>query len=301
MEISNREKEGLNWKDISEHFLAIAGFFQGIIDFCRLIIAKHFFLTLSLCAFFSLLSIGYLYNKSKIYEAQTTYVYGDLHPKIFGDMIEKLNALIQLKSTEKVARLLELSPSQVQNILKVSVSDTRGRPLTKNYTLGKEPIVIGVELSQPMAEDSLNTSITNYLNSNPFTAERLALKKSLWQDELKYSLQKIATIDSVLTRLYTQKQVAAIPSGGITIENSEGKNAYELLRFSKELLQRKNELENQLSHPDNVIPIDQFIVLPKARMNLGSILIYGLFGIILGYFLTLVMIFWRTIIIPRIR
>ena len=46
----------------------------------------------------------------------TTFVYGDLHPKIFGDMVDKLNALIQNDQIAQVAGLMNLAAGQAEKI-----------------------------------------------------------------------------------------------------------------------------------------------------------------------------------------
>ncbi len=295
------QSQALSWEDLRQHGISILKVFHGLISFFYdQVMRRHFPLATVFMAIAAAVSIGLLYQKSQTYEVNTTFVYGDLHPKIFGDMIGKLNAIINYGQIDRAAALTGLTSNQVQKVLKVEVADTRGRSLVKNYTLGKEPILITVQLSDYMSEDSLQEAVAFYLNNNPFTAERADLKKRLWQEELQYADQKIKTIDSLLNKLYSDKANSPIDQNRVTIENAEGKNAYELLSFSRELLQRKAELENQLANPDNVFAIDNFLILPREQFSPGSVIKHGITGAIVGFLLATLIVFWRKVILPQL-
>ncbi len=120
-------------------------------------------------------------------------------------------------------------------------------------------------------------------------------------EELEYVKRKLKTTDSILSKLYTDNPQGMPDDRRITIENSEGKNAYELLSFSRELVQRKKDIENSLALPENVIAIDNFILLPKARFTVGSALKYGGMGAFLGFLFALAIVFWREQLRPLVE
>ncbi len=293
MTTPNSTNDQLSWQDLQQHALWWVRLAADTVSFFWRVLWKHWFLSFSLIGLLTALQVFSLYQQSKSYEMTSTFVYGDLHPKIFGDMIAKVNILINNQEDEQVARLLHLKPSQVSSINAINVSDSRGKSLESNYTMHKEPMIITVKMRQPIPGDSLQLAINHYLNSNPFSAKRLEMKKRLLQEELEFINAKQITIDSVLKRLYETPVSSTTESGAVTIENSEGKNAYELLRFSRELVQRKTDIENSLVQAENVFAIDNFIVLPSARFGLGGIIKSLIIGGILGLFLAAAVVFWR--------
>lgn len=293
MTTPNSTNDQLSWQDLQQHALWWVKLAANTVSFFWRVLWKHWFLSFGFITLFTSLQLFSLYQQSKSYEMTSTFVYGDLHPKIFGDMIAKVNVLLNNQATEQVANLLQLESSQVKNISSIKVSDSRGKSLESNYTMHKEPMIITVKMQHPIPGDSLQLAINHYLNSNPFSAKRLAMKKRLLQEELEFINTKQVTIDSVLKRLYETPTSAAKESGAVTIENSEGKNAYELLSFSRELVQRKTDIENSLVQVENVFAIDNFIVLPSARFGLGGILKSLIIGGVLGLLLAAAIVFWR--------
>lgn len=298
MESDKNQQAYLSWSDLRQHALWWIGSLGRSFQFFLRVAFRHWKLSFSLMALFSLFFIGILSLKSRSYQMVTTYVYGELHPKIFGDMLEKLNMLLDFGQVEKASELLKLSPEQAAKIQSIKATDVKGKPLVKNYAFRKEPMVVTVNLSDTMDDDSLKQAISYYLNSNPFTAERLDLKIRLTREEIDFINFKLQTIDSVLTNLYARSDGAKIREGAVTIENSEGKNAYELLRISQEMLQQKGELESRLATPENVISIDNSLVLPKAQISLGALIKYGLAGGIAGFLLACIWVFWRNYLLP---
>lgn len=293
MTTPNSTNDQLSWQDLQKHALWWVKLAASTISFFWRVLWKHWLLSFSLIAIISGLQIFSLYQKAQSFEMTSTFVYGDLHPKIFGDMIAKVNALIDNQEKEQVANLLDLKPSQVGKISSIKVADSRGKSLESNFTMHKEPMIITVKMKQPIPGDSLQAAINHYLNSNPFSAKRLQMKKRLLEEELVFINTKQATIDSVLKRLYEDPGTPTTEAGAVTIENSEGKNAYELLRFSRELVQRKTDIENSLVQAENVFAIDNFIVLPSARFGLGGIIKGLIVGGMLGLFLAAAIVFWR--------
>ena len=289
----NTTNDQLSWQDLQQHALWWIRLAANTMSFFWRVLWKNWLLSFSLIGLFVALQLFNLHQRSKHYEMTSTFVYGDLHPKIFGDMIAKINALIQNQATQQVAGLLKLTPSQVDCIRSIKVSDSRGKSLASNFTMHKEPMIITIQMRKPISGDSLQLALNHYLNSNPFSAKRLSLKKRLLQEELGFIASKQTTIDSVLKRLYENPSGTNRESGAVTIENSEGKNAYELLRFSRELVQRKTDIENSLVQVENVFAIDNFIVLPSARFGLGSVITNGIKGGILGLLLAAAIVFWR--------
>ncbi len=255
------------------------------VGFCFRSFRRHTGLFLASMLVLEVLLLAFLYLQSRQYEAVTTFVYVDLHPKIFGDMTTKLNTLIVNDNTVKVAELMNLSEADAEKITRIKVTDSRGKPFHKNYSMRKEPMLIRIDLQEPMPEATLEEAVSYYYNSNPFTADRLELKKKLLQEELKYIERKLSTIDSILIKVYLQ------PEGlrsSITIEDSRMNDAYELLQFSRELIQRKSDIENGLINPENVFAIDKMILLPKARFTVAAVIKYSVVALFLGFVFGLV-------------
>lgn len=283
----------LTWQDLQNHALWWVRLVYNTACFFRDVLFKHWRTSLPLMLAGLLLSLALLRQRAGVYQMAATFVYGDLHPKIFGDMVAKLDALLNNGRADKAGGLMQLTEEQAKKIRKVEISDIKGKKLTTNYTFRKEPMIFTITLSAPISEDSLRQAITGYFNSNPFTADRLEMKKRQLREEMAFIEEKLQAVDSILAKLYAGGSLSASAQSTVTIENSEGKNAHELLSFSRELQQRKAEIERNLAIPENVIPIDNFILLPKARWDAGHVILYGISGIFAGFLLASAAAFWR--------
>lgn len=287
------QQDTLSWQDVQQHLLWWLRKGYSILSFLFKLIRRRPVLCLSAMVLFGLLFTGSLYLQSREYLVSTTFVYGDLHPKVFGDMVGKLNNLIINGDYGKVASLMHLSPPEAEKIKGVDVSDIKGRPLSTNFTMQKEPMQITLRLSGPMPEDTLYKAVAYYLNSNPFTASRLELRKRLLLEELDYINRRLPVIDSLLASFYSRRQASGSSSSNITIESAEGKTSYELLTFSRELLKRKGEVENLLINPENVFAIDNFLILPRVQLSAGNLLLRLLAGALAGYLLAALITLWQ--------
>jgi len=287
--------ELLTWNDLRDHLGWWGRQLRNLFGFFGRVLAKHWLVSWPLMGILAFLAVAGLFFRSQKYQLSTTYVYNELHPKIFGDIGDKLNALIQYDRHDKVAAMMSLREAQAEKITGIQITDNRGKPLSDNYALRREPMVVTLTMSEPIAEDTLREALTSFLNSTPFTADRLEHKKELLRNELAFVKQKIQTVDSVVTNLYAES--GRIPAdraqANVTIENATGKNAYELLSFSRELMKRKSQIENELFQPENVTPIDNFLVLPVARFNVGSVVKSSIAGAFIGFVLASLIVLVR--------
>jgi hypothetical protein len=199
-----KKKDELTWQDLQDHALWWVKLGYRSFRYLTTFWQRHFKLTVLSMGGFAVLMTGLLYLEAQQYQVTTTFVYTELHPKIFGDMADKLNATIKTESTQRVAELLHLSVEDAGKIKGVVVSDNRGKPLSNNYSTRKEPMLVTIKLAAPLPEDSLRQAISQYFNDNPFTADRLELKKRQLNEELAYIDVKLQTIDSILTTLYSR-------------------------------------------------------------------------------------------------
>lgn len=300
--MARQEKsDALTWEDLRRHALWWVGLFHRAFGFFAGVWRRHRWASLAGMSLGVTLLIGMLYLRAGEYRMTTTIVYGELHPKIFGDMVAKLNGLLKNQRQDKAAELMQLSREQVEKIRSVKITDIKGKTLVTNYTFRKEPLLLTIGLSAPIDEDTLRRAVLHYFNGNPFTADRLELKKRLLLEERDYIDRKLETIDSILSNLYIRRK-SGVRDGQstINIETSEEKNAYELLSFSRDLLHRKGEIENNLVNPENVIAIDNFLILPRERMSAGAIVKYGVAGAVMGFLAVSFLFFWAEVLRPQI-
>lgn len=290
MDAQKDRRDEITWSDLENHLLWWVGLFNRTLFFFWGLFKRHLWLYAIVLFLFAFLALSVLYSESQTYQVKTTFVYGDLHPKIFGDMMSKLNNLIKNKSWDKVAGLTHLPVSDAKKISSVKVYNSRGKAFANNYTLAKEPMIIEINLKDSIDEVQLESGIVKYLNDNPFTAERLDLKKRLFQEELEYINTKQKVIDTILVSFMDQEPKE---KSNITIDDSKAGDTYDLLKFSNDLVKRKTEVSNGLVNPENVFPIDNFIILPKARFSLGSILKFLIASQILGFFVVSASLIWR--------
>lgn len=290
MHRANSQNDQLSWSDLRDHLawwvLQIKNFFGFIWDSVK----KRPWRFRLLVALGAAFAVFQLFQKAQKYIVRCTYQYEELHPKVFGDMTSKLNALIRDESYNKLAGLLQLTPEEVEYIISIEVTDNRGKKLEQNYSLHREPMIVEIELTDPIEDKRLEKGITDYFNSNPFIASRLGPKIENLKKEKAYIQDNLKKIDTILANYYANR---ATPLSGITIENSQVEDAYDVLKFSRELIQREQEVDKQLVHPENMYAVDNFIVIPAARFSTGPIIGAAILGIAMGFLISLLWSAWE--------
>jgi hypothetical protein len=286
-----RNPNELEWADLGDHVLWWINGIRGGIRLAWNNFRKNFVLYLIFIVLGLATSLGYLYQKSQTYIGKTTYRYSELHPQIFGNMVDKLNGLISSKDFDEFSSRISLPLSQARKIMKIEVTNSRGRDFSRIHAVSQVDMTVTVELSDTMDAEVLGQAVTRYFNNNPYTAARLDLKKQILNNEMEYIDGRVAMIDSILLAFQQKKGPSvSIPA----IEDLGLADSYELLRFSKELIDRKSEISYHLLDPQNVISLDSMVILPEARFTPISAVLYGLVGIFVGVLIaTAISIFLR--------
>jgi hypothetical protein len=226
--------------------------------------------------------IGYgVHSLSKnTFYAQMTISYYELHNKIYGDMIAKLNSLVKNKNYDKVASLLDLTLEQCEKLKKIEAFNVRNEPLFEDLSYKKSPILISIKLKDEAIANDIQKAIITYLESNRFISSRKEMQTRNLKQELGYVKEKIRVIDDLLSK----PDLLNVKSQG----DDDVSTVADLLEKSKEMFQRKLDIESTLEIDKKIEVIDNAVVIQHPiygnvlkMILIGAITLIAIGGLII--------------------
>lgn len=229
------------------------------------------------------------YRKSKVYRASFTVVYEELVRKVYGDRLEKLNAILQ-SNPFKAAAYMGLDSAKVESLVEVGATNILGEPLSKDMNTDKIPFVVHIYAKDTTYIPEYQKAIVYFLeNGSSFLADKKKIKIQETDKELNF-------LDEQLNMLDTLKRQYSVASLQSSVKDEQGKvstgNIYEI---SYELYKKRQELIKKNEMPMNLYVIDDAIGSRKGGIsNTLAIEI----GIVLG---CMVYLFIAYILLPVVR
>lgn len=187
----------LSLQDFKQQLLQLRLFLNNLFRLAISYTKKYLILIAVLLVAFAILGY-YKYKESRVFEAKASFVYQELQKKTYGEMLDKLDYMIQSGSYNKVANALSLTPEQARSILAINAENIYGAKLSEDITESKKLFYVSVVSTQGQIFDSLQYTIERYLNSN-------VMVKELVGKQTKILLQKIAHTKEDLIRLDSLK------------------------------------------------------------------------------------------------
>ncbi len=233
----------------------------------------------------------YRYIKAgNTYEAAFTVAYEELVRKIYGDRLNKLNALVQQHDYTKTASYLGVSKAEAATIVSIEGKNILGEDLSKDMNTDKIPFVVKIEVKDSAKINLVQRGVLNFLETgNEFLANKSKVKNKEIDEEIAYIDAQLRVMDS-LKRKHLSERSENSASG-----NSAAPSSNTLFQFSYELYKKKQELLRKKEMPGMIQVVDDAIV---SRSDSGSLLMTLILGTIVSFFIYLVAIL---LIIPIIN
>ncbi len=226
------------------------------------------------------------------YKSSFTVAYDDLVRKIYGDRLEKINALITHGNYGKVSYLLGLPVNTAKTLVKVKGSNILGQDLTEDMNTDRIPFIVTVTVKDTSKIPEIQERIVSFLEEgNAYMAEKKSIKIKEIQKELDFINEQLNLMDS-LKRKFDANSISV---SDMKASNYTNVSANTIYQFSYELYKRKQELERKKSMPANVQVIDDAIAPTSVRKSIITVVLMGL---VAGTILYIIMLYF---LIPVFR
>lgn len=272
------ENGNRTWQAIQSQFEEGRGFLGGILASLKKYVRKYFLSYVLFGLVFALIGGAVIFVKPKLYEANMTVSYVHYEKKIYADMLEKLNLLIQAGKFNTLSELLELPEQSVKSIKSITGYNIRNEELVDDLGVEKIPFYITIRVSDPEIITPLETSLLDYLNNTEFIQERLKYMKKRSLDELAFLEKRLAVVDSLSGILLINEN---------DLNDEKAITRMELLEEAMTIFNRIQEVKGSLVFNLNLEVLDGFIAPGRiVSKGIKHWLLYGfLFGLALRWVL----------------
>jgi hypothetical protein len=208
-----QQDDELSFKDFKNQLHQLRLFLRGALNLTRRNIRRYYLLMIPLLIIFA--ALGYKqYKDSKIFEAKASFVYIELQKKTYGEMLDKLQDMIEAKSYHRVAEALAIPTDEAKSIIAISAQNIYGSKLSEDITEKTRFFYVNVEATDSKVFDSLQYSVEHYLNNNVLVKELVARKTKMLQQKVAFQKSELAMLDSLkvaYTKSLSQSSGSAYP------------------------------------------------------------------------------------------
>lgn len=152
-----------------------------------------------LATFATSFALIFLYFKSnqKVVEYRMSCIYNDNNSRIFGEMLNHLDLMLENKSYRPAAGLLGVSENDITKVVSIKGKTVALGRLEEDYSLNKTPFYIDVELLDTAVKASLENGLLNYLNNNELSVRTTARQRAKWNTRATFYQQQLQKLDSL--------------------------------------------------------------------------------------------------------
>lgn len=255
------------WLAIQNQVAEGGGFVVAMFASFKVFVKKYFLSFLLFGIVGGLVACAIWFVKPKIYEAEMTVSYVHYEKKIYADMLEKLNMLIESKSYNSLTRLLNLPEEVVTKLHGIKGYNIRNEDLVDDLSTEKIPFYIKVEVTEISILDALQPAIVQYLDGSEFIQDRLSYMKLKSEDELKFLEHRLAMVDSLGRFLILQED---------KMLSEKTVSRMELLEETMAIYSKIQEVKGSLAFNLNIEVLDGFIANDKpSGKGLAYWIVYG--------------------------
>lgn len=140
-------------------------------------------------------------NQPVFYTSKSSFIYTDLHKKVYGEMIDKIDELLQTHSYKTIAGLLQVDEQLIYPLIGVKAINLYGSKLSEDITTEKSPFYIVVTAGEKQVFDSLHIILEQYLNNNVYAAAQRERKNNIIRKEVIHNQKELAMLDSLKRQL----------------------------------------------------------------------------------------------------
>lgn len=275
----------------TDDYITLSSIKKVILDLLRLVFnffdfilksLKTFFLWFVLCCLLGI-GISYLIYKVKprYYESEMIVYNNELAKKDYNEIIKNLNNLLFTQSYQDLSTLLKISPDKVNKIENFQALSIINENLDKDTsTKVGQPFKIVIKFKKETNVDSLQYSIIEYLNNNPYLTKIREGQTKILTDKIEFINSQLQKLDS-LQRIYNRVVLNnKMPS---TFYNN-AMNPAELYNQSINLANEKETILKWLNNKSEAIMLIDGLKKPVYSNRL-SLKIWLLIGLVSGAFI----------------
>jgi hypothetical protein len=277
-----REQGKIIWHSILEQMAEGGGFFHAMLLSFKSFVKQYFLSFVLYGVLVAIIGAGSWYLKPKVYKADMTVSYVHYEKKIYADMLEKLNRLVQSNSTKTLSIQLGLPVDEVRKISSINSFNIRHEPLLNDLSTEKIPFYIEVGVKDPTILPELQIALVHYMNGTDFIQERLKYQHQKNEEELTFLQKRLASADSLNKVLITGDQK-------VTDDKSDKK--MDLFQEVLTIYDRIQNVKGSLAFNKNVEVLDGFIASDRPAGK--SLYDWILFGFLAGIALRFLVIIFK--------
>ncbi len=270
------------WGSLLDQMAEGSGFLSAMLDTFRHFIRKYILSFLLFGILAGAAGAGYWLLKPKVYEASMTVSYVHYEKKIYADMLDKLNQMLQAGSYAELSSILGLPADTIKKVVSIEGFNIRMEPLVKELSADKIPFYVVVMVRDLGVLKPLQKALVNYMNGTDFIRDRLNYMKQKSEEELAFLQHRLTVVDSLSNFLIIQ------PQG---LNNEKTISRMDLLQEAMTLHSKIQEVQGSLKFNKNIEVLDGFAgVNRKTGKGMINWIIYGFLG---GLFLRFLLIIFK--------
>lgn len=270
------------WESMLNQMAEGSGFIGGMLRSFKYFIKKYFLSFVLFGIIGALVAYGIWLFKPKVYEAEMTVSYVHYEKKIYADMLDKLDRLVEFKSYSSLSEILELPDKIVEKIREIKGYNIRKEELRKDLSTEKIPFYILVKVTDISILEQLEPALVQYLDGTEFIQDRLSYMKQKSENELEFLENRLAMVDSLGRFLILQED---------KMLSEKTISRMELLEETLAIYSRIQDIKGSLAFNLNIEVLDGFIANDKPY---GKGMLYWIaYGLLAGIGLRFIILIFK--------
>lgn len=259
------------WYSISDQAFELVGFIQSATAALLRFIGSHFLSLVLAMVLGAALAFAWWYTVPKVFYSEMTVSYQHYEKKIYADMLDKLDQLIQSDDIAALATQLNLPEEIIEKLVSIKSFNIRKEPLLQDLSTERIPFYIQVGTNDPTIFQQLQPAIVHYLDDTEFIRQRIEFMKMQNLEKLQFYENRIGFMDSVSSLMIAHSQLN---------QKEDPEVIMNLHTESVKLFERINELKGALQFNVNIEVLDGFV--PGSRPDMPSLFVFLFYGIFFG-------------------
>lgn len=256
-------------KDVSGFLFAFLSFVKQVIHYILASVKKYFLLAVIIFSLISASAFYYWKTQKPYYEVEMVCAFNNLTKKVYGEMLYKLDLLIQSRSYPALAQTLDLPIKDVEQITSIQAKNIAGSPLYEDVNTDQTPMYISVKASDKKVLTALQTALINYLNNgSPFRQRRNKMEMEIIGTKLKFLNRDMYQADSIIAA-YTNflKRTRSVTDSAAGFSNIAA-----MMKYKNELEEKQVQQEWRLQEIQNSVEVLHGFIIPDYPAKKSNIL-----------------------------
>lgn len=281
--IKNAKEEGKRtWSALENQWAEAVGFFSAMFQSFITVLKKQFLGFFIFAVVFGAGGGIYAWFKKDVYHSQMTVSYAQLEKKIYGDMLFKLNQLVENEQYQDLSGLLKMPQDQVEEVKSIRGMNIHNQELTTDLSVEKVPFYIRVEVYNTDVLKNLEEALVNYISQSDFVENRLKLNENNYKKEIIHLQHQLTYMDSL--KVLLMRDCA-------NLDGEVAKNLNQLNESQNVIFAKIRDFESALQFNVNIEVMDGFIAQHQSKSKLLSL--YMMMGIAIGLGLRILYIIFK--------